>query len=131
MYKLKCKLNYKLKYISNYIITKSTIFLTGDIMRFLFVGGGTAGHVNPALAIASTIKNNVSDAAIYFVGSKNGIENSLVPDAGYNLFQIDVTGLKRSLSLSNIKAVFTVLKAVRNSKKLLKKIRPDIVIGTG
>lgn len=100
-------------------------------MRVLMTGGGTGGHVNPALAIAQTIKQNESDSVIAFVGTHHGIENKLVPKAGYELYHVDIQGLKRSLSLDNIKTLFMTVDSVRKAKKLVKEFKPDIVIGTG
>ena len=71
-------------------------------MRVLMTGGGTGGHVNPAIAIAEIIKMNQPDSEIAFVGTKKGIENRLVPKAGYELYHINIQGIRRSLSLSNI-----------------------------
>lgn len=100
-------------------------------MRVLMTGGGTGGHVNPALAIANTIMENEPDSEIAFVGTPRGIENKLVPKAGYQLFHVDVMGLRRSLSLSNIKAAYLALTSPAKAKKLIKKFKPDVVIGTG
>ncbi|MBE6714950.1 MAG: undecaprenyldiphospho-muramoylpentapeptide beta-N-acetylglucosaminyltransferase [Ruminococcaceae bacterium] len=100
-------------------------------MRVLMTGGGTGGHVNPALAIANTIKQNEPDSEIAFVGTPRGIENKLVPKAGYELFHVDVMGLRRSLSLKNIKAAYLALTSPGKAKKIIKKFKPDIVIGTG
>ncbi len=100
-------------------------------MRVLMTGGGTGGHVNPAIAIADTIKKNIPSAEIAFVGTKRGIENKLVPAAGYKLYYVDVRGFKRSLSLSNIRAAFLAFTSPIAAKKLIKEFKPDIVIGTG
>lgn len=100
-------------------------------MRVLMTGGGTGGHVNPALAIAEIIKANQPDSEIAFVGTKRGIENSLVPKAGYKLYHINIQGLRRSLSPSNIKTAYLVLTSPSHAKKIIKEFRPDIVIGTG
>ncbi|MBO5648538.1 MAG: undecaprenyldiphospho-muramoylpentapeptide beta-N-acetylglucosaminyltransferase [Clostridia bacterium] len=100
-------------------------------MRVLMTGGGTGGHVNPAIAIANTIRAHEPDAEIAFVGTSRGIENKLVPKEGYPLHHIEIRGLKRSLSLQNIKTAFLVLTSVSKGKKLIKQFRPDIVIGTG
>ena len=78
-------------------------------MRVLMTGGGTGGHVNPAIAIADTIKAHIPDAEIAFVGTKRGIENKLVPAAGYELYHVDVRGFRRSLSPANIRAAFLAL----------------------
>ena len=94
-------------------------------------GGGTGGHVNPALAIANTIKENEPDSEIAFVGTPRGIENKLVPAAGYKLCHVDVMGIRRSLSPKNIKALYLALMSPLKAKKIIKEFRPDIVIGTG
>ena len=100
-------------------------------MRVLMTGGGTGGHVNPALAIAQTIKEKEPDSEIAFVGTPRGIENKLVPKAGYKLFHVDVMGLRRSLSLKNIKAAYLALTSPGKAKKIIKNFKPDAVIGTG
>ena len=68
-------------------------------MRYLLTGGGTAGHINPALAIADTIKANDADAVIAYVGTPTGMENILVGREGYKMYHVDVKGFQRSLSL--------------------------------
>lgn len=100
-------------------------------MRVLITGGGTGGHVNPALAIANTIKQNDPDAEIAYVGTKKGIENKLVPKAGYPIYYVEVRGIKRSLSPSNIKAAYLALTSPIKAKKIIKAFAPDIVVGTG
>ncbi|MBQ2730017.1 MAG: undecaprenyldiphospho-muramoylpentapeptide beta-N-acetylglucosaminyltransferase [Clostridia bacterium] len=100
-------------------------------MRVLMTGGGTGGHVNPALAIAQTIKENEPDSEIAFVGTPRGIENKLVPAKGYKLYHVDVMGLRRSLSLKNIKAAYLALTSPLKAKKIIKEFKPDVVIGTG
>ena len=100
-------------------------------MRVLMTGGCTGGHVNPALAIAEIIKANQPDSEIAFVGTKRGIENRLVPKAGYELYHINIQGIRRSLSLSNLKTAYLVLTSPSHAKKLIRQFKPDIVIGTG
>lgn len=100
-------------------------------MRILMTGGGTGGHVNPALAIANTIKENEPDSEIAFVGTPHGIENKLVPQAGYKLYHVEVMGIRRSLSPKNIKAAFLALTSPLRAKKIIRKFKPDAVIGTG
>lgn len=100
-------------------------------MRVLITGGGTGGHVNPALAIANTIKQNDHDAVIAYVGTKRGIENKLVPKSGYPMYYVDVKGIKRSLSPSNIKAAYLALTSPIKAKKIIREFKPDIVVGTG
>lgn len=100
-------------------------------MRVLMTGGGTGGHVNPALAIAEIIKTNEPDSEIAFVGTERGIENTLVPKAGYKLYHIDIQGIRRSLSLSNLKTAYLVMTSPFEAKKIIKEFKPDMVIGTG
>ena len=100
-------------------------------MRVLMTGGGTGGHVYPALAIAELIKMNCPDAEIAFVGTERGIENRLVPEAGYPLYHIQIQGLRRSFSPANLKTAYLVMTSPAKAKKILREYRPDLVIGTG
>ncbi|MBQ2277158.1 MAG: UDP-N-acetylglucosamine--N-acetylmuramyl-(pentapeptide) pyrophosphoryl-undecaprenol N-acetylglucosamine transferase [Clostridia bacterium] len=100
-------------------------------MRVLMTGGGTGGHVNPALAIANTIKQNDPDAVIAYAGTRRGIENKLVPKAGYPMYHVEVRGIKRSLSPSNIKAAYLALTSPIKARKIIKEFKPDLVVGTG
>ena len=104
-------------------------------MKILFAGGGTAGHINPALAIAGYIKERHPDAEISYIGTADKLEAKLVPAKGYDFYTIDVAGFKRSLSLKsivkNVEAVGKAISSSITSKKLLKEIAPDIVVGTG
>ncbi len=100
-------------------------------MRVLMTGGGTGGHINPALAIAKTILEQEPDAEIAFVGTARGMENRLVPKEGFKLYHIEMQGLRRSLSLYNIKTLWLMLTSVRKAKKLIRDFKPDVCIGTG
>lgn len=100
-------------------------------MRILLAGGGTAGHINPAIAIADTIKRHEPESEIAFIGTKNGLENDLVAKAGYPIYHIEMSGLSRSLSPKNIKTAYLYLTAPKKAKKLIKEFRPDVVLGTG
>lgn len=104
-------------------------------MHILFAGGGTAGHINPALAIAGYIKEKHPDAKISYIGTAKKLEATLVPRAGYDFYTIDVAGFSRKLTPKGIAHNFSaVYKAVNSSikvRKILKEIKPDIVIGTG
>ena len=100
-------------------------------MKVLLCGGGTAGHVNPAIAIADFIKARHGQADIRFVGTNYGIESKLVPRAGYPLIEMDVHGLKRKLTVDNVKNLAKALNAIRASKRLLREFCPDLVVGTG
>ena len=100
-------------------------------MRVILTGGGTGGHVNPALSIAETIRKYEPDSEIIFVGTSRGIENKLVPKKGYELRHIDIRGIRRSLSLANIRAFWLAATSPYKAKKLIGEFKPDIVIGTG
>ncbi|MBE6596366.1 MAG: undecaprenyldiphospho-muramoylpentapeptide beta-N-acetylglucosaminyltransferase [Ruminococcaceae bacterium] len=108
-----------------------TALLFGGYMRVLMTGGGTGGHVNPALAIAQIIKENQPDSVIEFVGTEKGIENTLVPKAGYKLHYINIQGIRRSLSPSNLKTAYLVMTSPRKAARIIDEFRPDVVIGTG
>ncbi len=99
-------------------------------MKVLLSGGGTAGHINPALAIAGHLAQN-HQADILFVGTKRGLENKLVPAAGWDIRYIEVSGLIRRLTLKNFLVIKQFLTALKHSKKILKDFAPDVVIGTG
>ena len=100
-------------------------------MRVLMTGGGTGGHVNPALAIANTIKSKDPDAVIEYAGTARGIENKLVPKAGYRMHYVEIKGMKRRFTLENIKAAYLALVSPIKAKRIIKEFKPDIVIGTG
>ncbi len=104
-------------------------------MHILFAGGGTAGHVNPALAIAGYIKKKHPDAKISYIGTPDKIESKLVPECGYDFYTISVRGFQRKITpkgiAANISAVSKAVSASVKSRKLLKQLNPDIVIGTG
>ncbi|MCQ2454784.1 MAG: undecaprenyldiphospho-muramoylpentapeptide beta-N-acetylglucosaminyltransferase [Clostridia bacterium] len=104
-------------------------------MHILFAGGGTAGHINPALAIADYIKERHPDAKISYIGTPDKLESKLVPEKGYDFYPIAVAGFQRKISAKNIKRNIDALtKAVTASVKarnLLKELKPDIVVGTG
>ena len=100
-------------------------------MKVLMTGGGTGGHINPALAIADYIKSKQPDCEIEFVGTEKGMENRLVKKAGYNIHYINIQGLRRSLSLQNIKTAYLTVASLNRAARLLKKLKPDLVVGTG
>ena len=100
-------------------------------MKVLIAGGGTGGHVNPGLAIAKYIKDKNPEADITFVGTQKGLETKLVPREGYVLETITVRGFKRKISLDTVVAVKELIQSFFQASKLLKRLKPDIVIGTG
>ena len=105
------------------------------MLKVVFSCGGTGGHINPAISIADYIKSVMPEAYITFIGSDRGMENTLVPKAGYTLKTVAVRGFNRKISLKglkdNVSAAYKALTGVSKAKKILKKISPDVVIGTG
>lgn len=100
-------------------------------MKVIIAAAGTAGHINPGLAIANKIKEEEKDSEIIFIGTTRGLENDLVPRAGYELKTIDAYGLSKKISIENIKKMYKTLKGFGEAKKIIKEFKPDIVIGTG
>ena len=100
-------------------------------MKVVIAAAGTAGHINPGLAIANKIKQEEPKSEITFIGTTRGLENDLVPRAGFNLKTIDAYGLSKKLTIENIKKMYKTLKGYGEAKKILKDLKPDIVIGTG
>ena len=104
-------------------------------MHILLTGGGTAGHVNPAIAIAETFKERMPDTQISFVGTPNGMENKLVASAGFPMYHVKSRGFARSfpeiISPKNFYAAYLMLTSPIKARKLLRELRPDVVIGTG
>ena len=100
-------------------------------MRLLLCGGGTAGHVNPAIAIAEELKRTHPDSKILFIGRDGGDENKLVTDAGFKLQTLVVQGIQRSLSINNLKSIKQAIEAVEKAKRIIKEFKPDIILGTG
>lgn len=104
-------------------------------MRVLLVAGGTAGHINPALAVADELKKQMPDVDILFAGRKAGMEYELVTNAGYNFTPIEVHGFQRKINVTNIKrnavALWHLAHAMPAAKKIIKEFKPDICIGFG
>lgn len=104
-------------------------------MRVLLAGGGTAGHINPAIAIAQYIRDNDKNAEILFAGTPKGMEATLVKKAGFNFEPIVVMGISRGFKPEdishNFKAIFALMRSKSRAKKIIKDFKPDIVIGTG
>ncbi len=104
-------------------------------MRVLIAAGGTAGHVNPALAIAKEIEKHCPGAEIHFAGRKQGMEYGLVTKAGYPFHHIEVNGIQRKLTLRNVarnvKAMYHLALSAPCAAAILRKVQPDLVIGAG
>ena len=100
-------------------------------LKVIISGGGTGGHIFPALSIAGKLKEVNPQTEILFVGAEGRMEMEKVPAAGYEIVGLPVAGLQRKLTLSNLALPFKVIKSVRMAKKILRKFQPDIVIGVG
>lgn len=100
-------------------------------MRIVLSGGGTGGHIYPAVAVARQLEAEAEGSAFLYIGGKRGLESKLVPQENLPFKSIDITGFRRKLSMDNVKTVLRFLKGVRASKAMLKEFKPDVVIGTG
>ncbi len=104
-------------------------------MNVIFTCGGTAGHINPAIAVANILKERHPDCNILFIGAKGHMEETLVPKAGYELKCLPGSGLSRKLNFEgikkNVEAVSNVLQAVKACKKIIRQFQPDVIVGTG
>ena len=100
-------------------------------MRVIIAAAGTGGHINPGIAIANKIKEEEKDSEIIFVGTTRGLENDLVPRAGYGLKTIDAYGLSKKISIDNFKKLYKTFKGIGEAKKIVREFKPDVVIGTG
>lgn len=99
--------------------------------RFIISGGGTGGHIYPAIAIANELKSRFADAEFLFVGAKDRMEMEKVPQNGYDIEGLWISGLQRSLTLKNLLFPLKVMSSIRASKRILRRFQPDIAIGTG
>jgi UDP-N-acetylglucosamine--N-acetylmuramyl-(pentapeptide) pyrophosphoryl-undecaprenol N-acetylglucosamine transferase len=99
--------------------------------KFIISGGGTGGHIFPAIAIANELKVRFKDAEILFVGAKDKMEMEKVPAAGYKIVGLPISGIKRSLSLSNLAVPFKLFRSLLMSARIIKSFKPNVVIGVG
>ena len=100
-------------------------------LKFIVSGGGTGGHIFPAIAIANALKARVPDAEFLFVGAEGRMEMEKVPAAGYKIVGLPISGLQRRLTWENLSFPFKVIRSLLKAKKILKEFRPDAAIGTG
>ena len=104
-------------------------------MNVIFTCGGTGGHINPAIAVANTLKERLPDANILFVGAQGGMEEKLVPQAGYPIKGLPASSFMRKLTpkgiAHNISGVGKILSALGQAKKIIREFQPDVIIGTG
>ncbi|MDK7761937.1 undecaprenyldiphospho-muramoylpentapeptide beta-N-acetylglucosaminyltransferase [Prevotella bivia] len=102
-----------------------------DDLRFIISGGGTGGHIFPAVSIANALKAKCPNAKILFVGAEGRMEMQRVPAAGYEIKGLPIQGFDRAHKLNNIKVIFKLLKSLSMAKKIIKNFRPDVAIGVG
>ena len=100
-------------------------------LKFILSGGGTGGHIYPAVAIANELKSRFPDAEFLFVGAQDKMEMQKVPQAGYNIEGLWIAGLQRKITLQNAMFPFKLISSLWKSRKVIKKFKPDVVIGTG
>lgn len=100
-------------------------------MRILFAGGGTAGHINPALSVAEYMKERTEAFEALFIGTKKGLETKLVPAAGYKIRYIDICGFDRKHLLKNVSVICKLQKSKMDCRRILKEFKPDAVVATG
>jgi UDP-N-acetylglucosamine--N-acetylmuramyl-(pentapeptide) pyrophosphoryl-undecaprenol N-acetylglucosamine transferase len=100
-------------------------------LKFILSGGGTGGHIYPAIAIANELKLRFPDAEFLFVGAKDKMEMQKVPQAGYKIEGLWIAGLQRKLTLQNLMFPLKVISSLLTSRKIIKAFKPDVVIGTG
>ncbi len=100
-------------------------------MKILFAGGGTAGHVNPAISVADYVKTQEDDLEALFIGTEKGLEKKLVPGAGYKIKYIDIRGFDRKNLLKNFSVIKKLIKSKSDCKRIIREFAPDVVVATG
>lgn len=100
-------------------------------MRIVVSGGGTGGHIYPALATVNRLKEREPKTEVIYIGGERGLEKDIVPKAGIDFKAVDVQGFDRAITLNNFKTVYLFLTATKNARKMLKDFKPDVVVGTG
>lgn len=100
-------------------------------MKVIIAAAGTGGHINPGIAIANKIKQEDPSSEIIFVGTNRGLENDLVPRAGYELKTIQAYGFNRKISFDNFKKIYKTFHSISEAKKIIDEFKPDVVVGTG
>ncbi len=100
-------------------------------LRIILSGGGTGGHIYPAIAIADEVKRRYPDAQIKFVGAQDKMEMEKVPQAGYEIEGLWISGLQRKLTLKNLMFPFKLISSIRKSQRIIKDFKPNVAVGTG
>ncbi len=102
-----------------------------QIKKIIISGGGTGGHIFPAIAIANELKKLIPDLDILFVGAENRMEMEKMPAAGYNIIGLPISGFKRKITFENIRVLFRLFKSLRKAKRIINEFKPDAVVGVG
>ena len=100
-------------------------------LKFILSGGGTGGHIYPAVAIANELKSRFPDAEFLFVGASDKMEMQKVPQSGYQIEGLWIAGLQRKLTLQNVMFPFKLMSSLWKSRSIIMEFKPDVVIGTG
>ncbi|MBT4217327.1 MAG: UDP-N-acetylglucosamine--N-acetylmuramyl-(pentapeptide) pyrophosphoryl-undecaprenol N-acetylglucosamine transferase, partial [Flavobacteriales bacterium] len=100
-------------------------------LKVIVSGGGTGGHIFPAIAIAKSLERKVEDIELLFVGAKDRMEMQKVPDSGYKIEGLWISGFQRSFSRKNLLFPFKLISSLIKSRKIIRRFQPDLVIGTG
>ena len=100
-------------------------------LKVIISGGGTGGHIFPAIAIANAIKKKRPDTEFLFVGAKGKMEMTKVPEAGFKIIGLPIMGLKRSFTIKNLKFPFKLVESLRKARRIVKEFKPDLAIGVG
>jgi len=100
-------------------------------VRIIMVGGGTGGHIYPAITIARALQSEIPNCEVLFVGTEQGLEADIIPKEGFDFATIDICGLERKLSWKNIKTIGKIVGSLWQSWKIIRKFQPDLLIGTG
>lgn len=100
-------------------------------MKILVTGGGTGGHIYPALSIVKKLKEKIDNVEILYVGTKNGLESDIVPKENIPFKTVRVKGFRRKFSIDTFKSIIELLKGIMDSNRILNEYKPDFVIGTG
>lgn len=103
----------------------------GESKKYIIAGGGTGGHIFPAIAIADAIRQNNADAEVLFVGASGRMEMEKVPQAGYKIIGLEVVGIQRRLTIENLLVPIKLLKSLLHARNIIKEYRPDACIGVG
>jgi UDP-N-acetylglucosamine--N-acetylmuramyl-(pentapeptide) pyrophosphoryl-undecaprenol N-acetylglucosamine transferase len=100
-------------------------------MRIIMSGGGTGGHIYPAITIIKAIQKQVKSCEVLFIGTQHGLESDIIPKEGFDFRTIDVRGFERRLSVQNLQTIIKTIGSVWQSRQIISQFKPDIVIGTG